>query len=85
MTNCKKCWWYGKPIECPANFNIDTKECKNFKPKQNHPTEKGGDSVENVENGIYHYEQGNNPYDVGTLKVEQLKTENELLKMDGDA
>ena len=41
MTNCKKCWWYGKPIECPANFNIDTKECKNFKPKQNHPTEKG--------------------------------------------
>ena len=41
MTNCKECWWYGKPIECPANFNIDTKECKNFKPKQNHPTEKG--------------------------------------------
>ena len=41
MTNCKKCWWYGKPIECPANFNIDTKECKNFKPKQDSPTEKG--------------------------------------------
>ena len=41
MTNCKKCWWYGKPIECPDNFNIDTKECKNFKPKQDSPTEKG--------------------------------------------
>ena len=42
MTNCKKCWWYGKSIECPANFNIDTKKYKNFKLKQNHPIEKDG-------------------------------------------
>ena len=32
MTNCKECWWAGKPIECPADYDIDTKECKNFKP-----------------------------------------------------
>ena len=38
MKNCKECWWYGKPIECPSNFDIDTKECKNFVPKQNHQT-----------------------------------------------
>ena len=37
MTNCQKCWWYDKPIECHANFNIDTKECKNFEPKQKPP------------------------------------------------
>ena len=43
MTSRQKCWWYGKPIECPANFNIDTKECKNCKSKQNQPTEKGCD------------------------------------------
>lgn len=28
MKNCKECWWYGKPIKCPANFNINTKECR---------------------------------------------------------
>jgi 5-methylcytosine-specific restriction endonuclease McrA len=33
MTKCENCWWYGKPIECPADFNIDTKICKNFSPK----------------------------------------------------
>lgn len=32
MTNCKECWWKGKPIECPADYDVDTKECKNFKP-----------------------------------------------------
>ena len=31
--------------------------------------------MENTENGIYHYEQGNNPYDVGTLVVEVKNTE----------
>ena len=30
---CENCWWYGKPIECPADFDIDTHECKNFKEK----------------------------------------------------
>lgn len=39
MKNCKECWWYGKPIKCPANFNINTKECKKFKIKINRPTE----------------------------------------------
>ena len=38
MKNCRECGWYGKPIECPSNFDIDTKECKNFVPKQNHQT-----------------------------------------------
>lgn len=28
---CPSCWWYGKPIDCPADFDIDTKKCKNFK------------------------------------------------------
>lgn len=28
---CSMCWWYGKPIDCPADFDVDTKECKNFK------------------------------------------------------
>ena len=50
MTSCNDCWWYGKPIECPADFNIDTKECKNFKPKQDHPAEKGGVTDTNVGN-----------------------------------
>ena len=34
MTDCKLCWWYGKPIECPAKFDIDTHECANFEPKE---------------------------------------------------
>ena len=34
--------------------------------------------MENLENGIYHYEQGNNPYDVGTLVVEVKNTEKTL-------
>lgn len=34
--------------------------------------------MENIENGIYHYEQGNNPYDVGTLVVEVKNTEKSL-------
>ena len=33
MTDCKLCWWYGQPIDCPAEFNVDTYECANFKPK----------------------------------------------------
>ena len=32
MTDCTLCWWYGKPIDCPAKFNIDTNECENFAP-----------------------------------------------------
>ena len=34
--------------------------------------------MENIENGIYHYEQVNNPYDVGTLVVEAKNTEKSL-------
>lgn len=33
MTNCEECWWHKKPIECPADFDIDTKVCANFKAK----------------------------------------------------
>ena len=29
--------------------------------------------MENIENGIYHYEQVNNPYDVGTLVVKVIE------------
>ena len=43
MKNCKECWWYGKPIECPANFNINTKECKKFKIKIKSTNREGGD------------------------------------------
>lgn len=43
MTDCSRCWWYGKPIECPADFDIDTKVCKNFTPNIN-----GKDVVEVV-------------------------------------
>ena len=34
--------------------------------------------MKNIENGIYQYEQGNNPYDVGTLVVEVKNTEKTL-------
>ena len=34
--------------------------------------------MDNIENGIYHYEQGNNPYDVGTLVIEVKNTEKSL-------
>ena len=34
--------------------------------------------MENIENGIYHYEQVNNPNDVGTLVVEVKNTEKSL-------
>ena len=34
--------------------------------------------MENIENGIYRYEQVNNPYDVGTLVVEVKNTEKSL-------
>ena len=34
MNKCKECWWHGKPIECPANFDVDTHKCKNFEPKK---------------------------------------------------
>ena len=34
--------------------------------------------MENIENGIYHYEQVNNPYDVGTLVIEVKNTEKSL-------
>lgn len=32
-----------------------------------------------MKNGIYRYEQGNNPYDVGTLVVEARETEKTLI------
>ncbi|MBO5463756.1 MAG: hypothetical protein J6A49_10650 [Clostridia bacterium] len=35
MTKCEDCWWYGRPIDCPAKFNLDTYECKNFESKEN--------------------------------------------------
>ena len=35
MTNCENCWWYGRPIDCPDDFDLDTHECKNFEPKEN--------------------------------------------------
>lgn len=31
LNQCDNCWWKGKPIDCPADFDIDTKICKNFK------------------------------------------------------
>lgn len=34
--------------------------------------------MENIENGIYHYEQVNNPYDVGTLVIDVKNTEKSL-------
>ena len=34
--------------------------------------------MENIENGISHYEQVNNPYDVGTLVIEVKHTEKSL-------
>ena len=34
--------------------------------------------MENIEDGIYHYEQVNNLYDVGTLVVEVKNTEKAL-------
>ena len=34
--------------------------------------------MENIENGIYRYEQGDNPYDVGTLVVEVKNTKKTL-------
>lgn len=34
--------------------------------------------MDNIQNGIYRYEQGNNPYDVGTLVVEVKNTEKSL-------
>ena len=34
--------------------------------------------MENIGNGIYRYEQGNNPYDVGTLVVKVKNTEKSL-------
>ena len=34
--------------------------------------------MENIENGIYHYEQGNNPYDMGNLVIEVKNTEKAL-------
>ena len=33
LNQCDNCWWYGKPIDCPADFDIDTKICKKFKDK----------------------------------------------------
>ena len=35
MFQCENCWWYGKDIDCPADFNIDTYKCKNFRHKNN--------------------------------------------------
>lgn len=35
LSQCDDCWWYGKPIDCPAEVNLDTYECKNFDPKEN--------------------------------------------------
>lgn len=32
-----------------------------------------------MKNGIYRYEQGNNPYDIGTLVVEAKETEKNLI------
>ena len=33
LNQCDNCWWKGKPIDCPTDFDIDTKICKNFKDK----------------------------------------------------
>lgn len=52
MTNCKECWWNGQPIECPADFNIDSKNCANFKSKESLT------GIDNV-NHPSHYETGN--------------------------
>lgn len=27
---CEQCFWRGKAIDCPANFNVDTKKCEGF-------------------------------------------------------
>ena len=40
MTDCTKCWWHKKPIDCPASFNFDTKDCRSFEPKNDQLTEK---------------------------------------------
>lgn len=47
MTICKECFWYGEPIDCPACFDIDTKECENFEAK-----ERGEDLSQNQKNTI---------------------------------
>jgi hypothetical protein len=35
MCQCDNCWWYGKPIDCPAKIvNFETYECAGFEPKE---------------------------------------------------
>lgn len=35
IKNCKNCWYYGKPLDCPATYDPDNPEmCNGFTPKE---------------------------------------------------